>query len=630
MSNIFSSYAEFVIDKLESKINSIPAVDALTFVSSSSYLNEDPTPFQRLVLKTLYSLWEFYPPDKDELKLITILENNWGIKLDIHRVEPVLYLVLCLGRRSTKSTISSFLATYAMYTLICKGNPQEYYGIRERHPIYITHVASAGNQAKDVFTLTSNNIKKTEFFRPYIDFDKDNSTELRLFSPYDLWKNEEIRRRNSLLPLGVKKENLLAGSLNIKSITTSATSHRGEAIFLLILSEFAHFERSKINFKSAEEGILSENPRTDYAIFKALAPSVKDFGTDGKVILESSPAEKGGEFYFHYCVAGGSEQENFTDVVPDKDYALIQLATWEARPGMPREAFDADFRKDPVGANSEYGAHFRNPSGSFIPESLIASVPDPSKPFTIYNPGTWRFIISLDAGGKAKSKVADTYAIAWGHSEGDYTGSNQKYFIDGMNGWDLKIKNLGGGIIEKIPVNPNEVIAYILDLAEKLGGRNYILEICYDQFENTSAISTLQSYGFQAIETTFTNSYKSSMYGNFLTQIQLGNLKMYGEDVGGWIERWKLEMKYLQKVVNGKYVYYHHPSSGPVQHDDFADVTANLVHRLVIHNEPTKENIIKMRKEGVAPIQQRKLVIPVKGPSLHFGGRSSTNIKGRV
>lgn len=625
----FSQFASDVINNIQIKISPIQEVDAFTFVSSSSYLNEDPTPFQRIVLKTLYNLWRYYPPDKEESDLIRILRMNWNIKLDLNRTDPVWQLVLCLGRRSTKSTISSFLASYGMYSLICKGNPQEYYGIRERHPIYITHVASAGNQAKDVFTLTSENIKKTEFFRPYIDFDKDNSTELRLRSPFDLWKNDEIIRRNALLRRGEPKENLLPGSLNIKSITTSATSHRGEATFMLILSEFAHFMRAEMNIKSADETIMSENPRTDYAVYKALAPSVKDFGSDGKVIIESSPAEKGGEFYFHYCVAGGMQQEHYEEVTPDPDYALIQLATWEARPSMPRETFDRDFRTDPIGADSEYGAKFRNPSGSFITEELINSIPVPNKPIIKVNPNTWKFIITLDAGGKAKAKPADTYALGWGHSEITSVSPEPVYWVDGLKGWDQKIKDLGSGMIEKIPVNPNEVMAYLLDLISNLGGRNYVVEVCYDQWENSSAISTLQSEGYNAIETTFTNPYKGAMYGNFLTQAELGKIHMYGEDEGGWIDRWKLEMKYLQRITAGNVTYYKHPDSGPVRHDDFADVVANLTYRLLLRAEPTKQSMQEARKNGSSPIQKRKLVVPVKGPSLHYGG-SMQNIRGRL
>lgn len=624
MSNLFSSFADSVIQKIETKIAPIQEVDPLYFITSSAFMNEDPTPFQRVLIKTLYSLWDLYPPDQDELELLSTLKRNWGIEIKLDRVDPVLNLVLCLGRRSTKSTISAFIASISMYQLICKGNPQEYYGIRERHPIYVVHMASAGSQATDVFSLTSNCIKKVPFFLPYIDFDKDNSTELRLRSPYDLYLNDEIRRRNLIRPEGTSRENLLPGSLNIKSVTTSASSHRGEAIITLILSEFAHFQRTNMTSKASEGGILEENPRSDYAVYKALAPSVKDFGRDGKIILESSPSEKGGEFYFHYCCAGGIEQEKFEEVTPDPDYALIQLATWEARPSLSQESFRSDFRKDPVGANSEYGAHFRNPSGSFITETLISSIPVPNRPLIRINPSNWRFIICIDAGGKAKSKPADTYALGWGHAEKHSLDTDYTYWIDGFNGWDMTTRDLGGGMIEKIPVDPNIVLAYIRDLVRDFGGRNYLIEICYDQWENTAAISTLQSEGYTAIETTFTNSYKSSMYGNFLAQLQLGRVKMYGEDVNGWIERWKLEMKYLQRISSGGYTYYKHPESGPVQHDDFADVSANIVHRLLLQTDPTKESIKQAQRTGAVPIQYRKTLTPVRAAGFQLG-KSSIN-----
>jgi hypothetical protein len=609
MSSLFEDYANTVADEVTDDPRPIAEVDCLKFVTH--FLGEHPTPLQRIVIKTLYLLWNTYPPDDEELKLLSILQTKWRIKVDLERTDPILFLVLVLGRRSTKSSLMSFLATYAIYTLICKGNPQKYYGIRERHPIFVTHVAAASGQAADVFTLTRDNIRKCDFFIPYTDFDRDNTTELRLFTPFDLSVNARIRYRNSLVPRGYPKENFQPGSLMAKSITTSSTSQRGEATFMLMLSEFAHFQRANIDPSKSADQAISENPRSDYAIETALVPSVKDFGKDGKVIYESSPAEKGGEFYHQYCVAGGMEQEEFDKIVIDPEYQVIQLATWEARPTMPYEKFAGDFRKNPRGANMEYGAHFGNPSGSFITEELIASIPQVGFPMILFNPNIWKFVVCVDAGGKAKSKKADTYAIGWGHADFRGSEANTTYWVDGFHGFDAKVKDLGGGQFEQVSVDYNEVISYIVQLVQDLGGRNYILEVCYDQWENTAAISALERLGFPAIETTFTNPYKASMYGNFLTKAQLGQVKMYGDDIGGWIGRWKLEMKYLQQDIAGNVTYYHHPANGPVQHDDFADVSANLVHRLVMLTAPTEKTIEDARRHHTGPMLVRKTGMPV-------------------
>jgi len=330
MQKSFESIRESTTDKTQM----VDPVDALEFISGPAYMGETPTPFQRIVIKTLYGLWPYYETDIEERRVLDVLEGKWRVRIDYECKVLITNLMLVLGRRSTKSTLMSYLATYAAYTLICRYNPQLYYGIRERHPIFITHVAAAGDQAESVFTLTADNIKKTEFFRPYIDFDKDNSTELRLFTPFDLEINREIHGRNSLKTKGEQKESTRPGSLTIKSITTSGKTKRGDAIYLLMLSEFAHFERAKYDPTDPEDLIMFENPRTDYAVAKGLMPSVADFGEEGKIVMESSPAEKGGEFYHHYCIGGGFEQENFDDSQVEPGYQVIQMATWEARPGF--------------------------------------------------------------------------------------------------------------------------------------------------------------------------------------------------------------------------------------------------------------------------------------------------------
>jgi len=501
------------------------------------------------------------------------------------------------------STLASFLASYALYTLICRGDPQRHYGIRERHPIFVTHVAAAGHQAEAVFTLTKDNLRKTNFFSEYIDFDKNSTTELRLYTPYDVYLNKQIKAKNNLVNRGEVKEPLLAGSLYAKSITTSAATHRGDATFMLMLSEFAHFQRAHMDPSKSSDQLAEENPQTDYAIDKALVPATKDFGSDAKVIYESSPAEKGGQYYHYYCVAGGMEQEPDLRQEREVGYALIQLATWEARPTITRDSLDPEFRTDPVGAGSEYGAHFRNPSGAFIPESMIHAIPQPGFPMILQNPSNWRFVIVVDAGGKGKSKKADTYALGWGHVDMKEDERLSNYWIDGLVGWDAQIKDLGMGAIEHIPVDPNMVVRYIIELMENLGGKNYILQVCYDQWQNQMAVSMLQNAGIPAIETTFTNQYKALMYGNFFSKAERGQVKMFGDDASGWVERWKTEMKYLQRITAGKTTYYRHPDSGPVQHDDFADVCLLPGSKVITKNYIIRD--IESIKEGEKVLTHR-------------------------
>jgi len=111
------------------------------------------------------------------------------------------------------------------------------------------------------------------------------------------------------------------------------------------------------------------------------------------------------------------------------------------------------------------------------------------------------------------------------------------------------------------------------------------------------------------------------MYGNFFSKAERGQVKMFGDDASGWVERWKTEMKYLQRITAGKTTYYRHPDSGPVQHDDFADVVANIIYRLSVWHYPTKETMKQnvLKKQGM-PIQRKTTISPVRGPNLSGGG----------
>ncbi|MFA5397487.1 MAG: hypothetical protein WC346_15870 [Methanogenium sp.] len=616
MSDLFQSYANTVLDSSDVTLPVLNKVDAFEFITSPDYLNVDPFPIQRVVIKSFYNLWEKYPPDKEEQEIIDILKNNWKININLLRTDPIKVLVLCLGRRGGKSRLLSFIATYAMYELITLGNPQAHYNIMERHPIHVVHIAAKDKQAREMFAFTSDNIRRVPFFQPYMDFDKNNMTELRLFTPYDLALNEDIRRKNRIITRGSKRTPLLPGSLLVESITTSGATSRGKSIYLLMFSELAHFLRTNID--TSEDTLVAENPQSDYAVVKAMTPSVLDFGEDGRVIMESSPREKGGEFYHHYCIGGGMEQENFENLTFEPSYQVIQLSTWEARPSITRESLNAEFRKDPIGAMMEYGSHFGNPSGQFISEAVIDNIPQIGRPLIRYAAGTYHSFITIDPGGKAKKKVADTYAIAWGHYDHAPKEENVIYWIDGMKGFDATTHYIGSGQVEKITVDPNAVMKWLLDLVKDLGGKGFTDEIAYDQFDSTQPVSMLQALGLYAIETTFTNSYKAEMYGDFLQKAQQGQVRMYGVDVDPerWIERWKLEMKYLQQDISGNMVYFHHPSSGPVRHDDFADVCANLVHRMCLRVSPTKESAAEVRRAGLRPITMNRGYRPVIGKPL--------------
>ena len=195
-------------DDREKATAAVAEVDAYVFCTSSKYLGERLFAWQSLAIKIIYGLWKAYPVTPEEQKVLDLLRNGWSINLDLENRdvnEVIEILILVLGRRSGKSSLISFMQTYEAYKLICKGDPQKYYNIRNRNPIYIINCAKDGDQAQDPFRLCKDNIKRIPFFSKYIDSTKDNEGELRLFTPADLYENEQIRHYNDTRPKHLPK-----------------------------------------------------------------------------------------------------------------------------------------------------------------------------------------------------------------------------------------------------------------------------------------------------------------------------------------------------------------------------------------------------------------------------------------
>jgi len=583
----------------------------------------------------MYGLWKKYPLSEEEQEVVKILKDEWHIDLNLAERDPkqfVEILILVLGRRAGKSSLISFVQTYEAYKLICKGDPQRYYNLRERHTIWIVNCAKDGDQAQDPFRLCKDNIRRIPFFAKYVDWSKDNESELRLFTPADLYENSKIQKYNNNRTKGTPKKNLLEGSIMITAFTTSAASKRGKAIICLVLDEYAHFDRAKsIGGGSTEEDILSEMPQTDYAMLKALSPSTKDFNLidqgiyDGKIIMISSPREKGGEFYRHYCLAGGWEQNNphRDDVNPN--YLMMQLSSWQCNPKYPKEVFESDFKKDPIGANMEYGGHFGEPSTSFIDASKVDAMILEELAMNFF--GQWQrsYIISVDPATKG-----DTYALAWGHTEG------QTVIVDGIHGFrpEIVINQVTGKVIT-IPVQGTAVAEFIILLAQSLSIYGNVLEVVFDQWNSQDAITRLRNSGIIAVETFFTNKYKNTMYTNFLERLNQGSVKTFGaeplkylpgfpEPKMGWLDQMKLELKYLTKTISGDTVKYAAPTSGPIQTDDFADVLANLVHRHVLYMSGDRQVYKDLFKQTGRPIQHGSPMRAIRIGGM-FGGSKTSN-----
>ena len=85
----------------------VKEVDAYIFCTSSKYLGERLFPFQSLLIKVMYGLWEKYPISEDEQKVIDYMKNVWYIDWNLTKRDPKKFieiLILVLGRRCLKGS----------------------------------------------------------------------------------------------------------------------------------------------------------------------------------------------------------------------------------------------------------------------------------------------------------------------------------------------------------------------------------------------------------------------------------------------------------------------------------------------------------------------------------------------
>ena len=142
----------------------------------------------------------------------------------------------------------------------------------------------------------------------------------------------------------------LATGVRIKALPCSARSTRGLPIATVILDELAHFVDTQDGYQAGE------------AIYRALAPSVAQFGRRGRVIGLSTPRGRRGIFWKLWTGA-------------DADLYRLHGPTWEMNPGVPTDFLDRERERDPDLFAQEFAADFLAGGGSFLdPAALRAAV----------------------------------------------------------------------------------------------------------------------------------------------------------------------------------------------------------------------------------------------------------------
>ena len=496
-------------------------VDIITFCEDSKYLNllgQDPPlnlwPMQKIVLKIFYR----GTPGNEHIQLtgeeeqvlfdISISEEldydleKGGFTQVINKYKRsslFTHMLLIMGRRSSKTTLVSLIAAYESYKLLesPEGNPQKKYGIAPDKNIHIINVATNENQALDpLFVEIESRLSRSPYFANKINQSKSRKGKIHLLTESDKRENEARIKRG----MGV----LVDGSIVLLSGHSNSSGLRGHATIVLLFDEFAHF-------------VTSSGRSSGDEVYNALIPSMKQFGSDGKVVMLSDPKGKQGMFWRLFQMSQEEKSaENGEKTYPHDHLLSIQLPTWRMNPTkeFTREVLEKTEKpKDPTVFHTSYGARFVGIEGIrlFDSEKIDFAI-DAAKREPERGDSRYMYYVHLDP-----ATTSHNYALSMCHKEtlsSPFFGTRTKIVLDICKFWTPQ---------EGRPIEIKLIENYIKELCSKFR----ISSVTFDTFQSAQTIQNLKFMNINAFETPFNDHYLIEIYGHLKTLLNEGDLILY-------------------------------------------------------------------------------------------------------
>lgn len=359
-------------------------IDILTYVESSWGVNETPFAIQRFILKIIYGIplddtfsteiddrtrsvkypdgfpincctvWDKFREGCEEAyteaEFLDFLfkEGRINVTLQEHeeRCKQKLdysTVVLRLGRRGTKTTLSQWIASYEAYKLLRMHDPQKYYRVKKDQPIRMTLVATGKEQATHLLAPARASISRSPFLNRFVD--KDSSEKMSLYT-------------SRLIDQGAKNSD--AGII-LNAAPCSARSLRGPACILALLEEYGFFY---------SELAKAGSNKSDREIYRALAPSLSDIShpetgkSAGKLMIISTPLTRESHMW---------EMEDKITQGELVDSLVLHLPSFWINPLIAQDRLRNDYAADPLGFVQEYEARYLDQmDAAFSRESVEA------------------------------------------------------------------------------------------------------------------------------------------------------------------------------------------------------------------------------------------------------------------
>jgi len=450
-------------------------------------------------------------------------------------------MLLSIGRRSGKTTISACVAAYETYKLICKGNPQAYYGIPNSNNIQIISVATDRDQAGLLYQEASGHFKQCDFFSPYTA--NNTQSYARFQTPYDVHQ------------FGTYKDDKNAkATVRVTFRSCIATGLRGAGNIVVILDEFAHFK---------DAGQSSGN-----AVYDAVTPSTSAFSpkdprdsrvpigdSEGRIIVISSPLGRDGPFYELF-------QVGMTNPRAGANMLCVEAPTWEVNPTLPAAEYEKHYAKNPAVFFTEFGAKFSDRTRGWIEseDELMACVNEHRRPTNMGEHGVAHYL-GLDIGFKG-----DGTAAAIGHMEGDL------FILDAVE--TIKAGEGANAHLDRLDFEG------VADWVVGLTKRWRIEDGVFDQYHGIAFEQALRKRGVKQLRSVhMTQTLNSQIFNNFKSLMWAKRLMLYnwpllpGQIKCDYIQ----ELLELQAEYKSEYAVKVAAPNAVGKHDDRSDAIVRMV-----------------------------------------------------
>lgn len=570
-------------------------LNILEFIDRFKLLPDGLFPVQKFILKMYYDIpLDDTVPEKESDK-IRITDRYGNFKGYLSEVQYLQYLyeqgrcnikeqgnrprrelILVLGRRSGKSTLSSIITVYELYKLLVRGMPQSYYGLPDGSEIRIMCVANDKEQAEIVYQVISNYTTTLDYFSDSLVH--DTKTYQRFQTARDVEKFGKGDLKN-----GGK------GTLTVTFKSSVAKGLRGRGNIVVILDEIAFF--------------VDDGKSSARQIYRAITPATKQFSpkdpedkrvpigpTEGRVILISSPDAKEGFFFQQYQTSKSGGKAS-------KDMLMIQAPTWEVNPTLSPEDYEIEYAKAPGDFETEYGAKFSDRVRGWIENArdLTDCVIPGLVPLPRGNPRE-PFFCGLDFGiAQDGTSVSLTHLtegrIQLGYHESWYAGKR----------WEETNPHLVGPLVpyartlqDVDRLDIDEITEWLLALSKRF----YIEKGLFDQYAGHIFEQKLHKVGLRQFEMRkFTAAESSACYGNARFLMYAHQLGVYDYPIpeqSSGIELEEnlhsphiVELLELQASSGGKNITIVEAPKVQGKHDDFSD---SFVRSCMLASEYVREN----------------------------------------